>query len=552
MVLGRIQRLSSGADDGGGRGEKDFLYRPGYIVLHEDAVWSKERKGNVPVFGRQSIQDPNRKKPRSMDQNEVKSEEMLIWSREGKVLRGNAKSDGEAGSTKSFPLPVDRKVFTFLRNIKRHYQGKQARLPMDRKGRKCIPRSQEDDFRPTGSNNALPERNFVCILSDIKRGSKCSAIVKMALALRHSSRRFRRYFEAHPITVITDQPIKQILSKADTSGQLAPYAVELGAYNITYEPCNAIKGQVLVDFINEIPVGSNAIAPLQSHYKIDQQKDYKKEWTLYTDGVASAKGSGAVVEKEGETWMTPIINGLERGTWSEDQNEARALRMKISQYVMEEGVLIKRSYLMPMIWYVGQLQANYVVREIHMGACSMNLKAILVVAKAIRQGVLHANDAPRRKRSNTQMRLIPDPLSNSKIAQNLDDINHGTLTILSIGNGLISAKINMPTHRTMMIKEGDDNEEEMKLNLDLLTEKREAAAIRKAKYKTKVEQYYNKKVRPMSFKVGDYVYRKNEASRVANLGKLGSKWGGPYLIVEAYQNGSYKLRTMDDREVPNV
>ncbi|GJT35496.1 reverse transcriptase domain-containing protein [Tanacetum coccineum] len=40
---------------------------------------------------------------------------------------------------------------------------------------------------------------------------------KMALALRHVSRRLRRYFEAHPITVITDQPIKQILSKADTS-----------------------------------------------------------------------------------------------------------------------------------------------------------------------------------------------------------------------------------------------------------------------------------------------------------------------------------------------
>nr|GEU38006.1 reverse transcriptase domain-containing protein [Tanacetum cinerariifolium] len=209
---------------------------------------------------------------------------------------------------------------------------------------------------------------------------------KMALSLRHLSRRFRRYFEAHPITVITDQPIKQILSKADTSGQLAPYAAELGAYNITYEPCNAIKGQVLANFINKIPVDSNAIAPLKSHCKIDQQKDYKKEWTLYTDGVASTKGSGAeyeallaglriakkmsvefvsvkvdsklvasqinetldvpsmdvqeinaVVENEGETWMTPIINGLERGTWPEDQNEARALRMKISQYVMEEG-----------------------------------------------------------------------------------------------------------------------------------------------------------------------------------------------------------------------
>ncbi|GJZ63671.1 hypothetical protein Tco_0620092 [Tanacetum coccineum] len=110
----------------------------------------------------------------------------------------------------------------------------------------------------------------------------------------------------------------------------------------------------------------------------------------------------------------------------------------------------------------------------------------------------------------------------------------------------------MPTHRTMMIKEGEDNEEEIRLNLDILTERREAAAIREAKYKMKMEHYYNKTVRPVSFRVEEYVYQKNEASRVENLGKLGTKCEGPYLLVEAYQNGSYKLRTMNGREVPLV
>ncbi|GKF60155.1 hypothetical protein Tco_0176941 [Tanacetum coccineum] len=45
----------------------------------------------------------------------------------------------------------------------------------------------------------------------------------------------------------------------------------------------------------------------------------------------------------------PIINYLERGVCPEDQNEARALQKKIGQYVMEEGVLFKKSYLMPML-----------------------------------------------------------------------------------------------------------------------------------------------------------------------------------------------------------
>ncbi|GKA83869.1 hypothetical protein Tco_0805464 [Tanacetum coccineum] len=59
-----------------------------------------------------------------------------------------------------------------------------------------------------------------------------------------------------PIRVITDQPINQILNKPKVSGKLAKYAVELGAYNITYVPRNTIKGKGLADFINEISVGT--------------------------------------------------------------------------------------------------------------------------------------------------------------------------------------------------------------------------------------------------------------------------------------------------------
>ncbi|GJY25608.1 reverse transcriptase domain-containing protein [Tanacetum coccineum] len=83
-------------------------------------------------------------------------------------------------------------------------------------------------------------------------------------------------------------------------------------------------------------------------------------------------------------------------------------------------------------------------------------------------------------------------------------------------------------------------------------EKRETAAIREVKYKKNVEQYYNKRVWPMSFKVGDFVYRRNEASRVENQGKLGPNWEGPYRVIEAYNNGSYKLCNMNDREIPRT
>ncbi|GJV24636.1 reverse transcriptase domain-containing protein [Tanacetum coccineum] len=84
--------------------------------------------------------------------------------------------------------------------------------------------------------------------------------------------------------------------------------------------------------------------------------------------------------------MKPIICFLAEGVWPEDKDERWALRMKINQYVLEEGVLFKKGYLVPMLRCVGPLQANYVIREIHMRSCGMHIRARSVMAKAIRQG----------------------------------------------------------------------------------------------------------------------------------------------------------------------
>nr|GEW29201.1 ribonuclease H-like domain-containing protein [Tanacetum cinerariifolium] len=78
-----------------------------------------------------------------------------------------------------------------------------------------------------------------------------------------------------------------------------------------------------------------------------------------------AQEVNTVVEEEGENWMTPIIRCLEEGIWPEDEKEARNLWMKISQYVVEEGALCKKSYLGSMLRCAGPLQATYVIREVH-------------------------------------------------------------------------------------------------------------------------------------------------------------------------------------------
>nr|GEY48905.1 hypothetical protein [Tanacetum cinerariifolium] len=95
-------------------------------------------------------------------------------------------------------------------------------------------------------------------------------------------------------------------------------------------------------------------------------------------------------------------------------------------------------------------------------------------------------------------------------------INGEIPSSLTYGNeAAIPTEIGMPTYQTIQFNEAQ-NEEEMRINLDLIEKRREPAAIREAKYKKKVERYYNKQVRLVSFRVGDFVYRRNEASRVKN------------------------------------
>nr|GEV02201.1 retrotransposable element Tf2 [Tanacetum cinerariifolium] len=61
---------------------------------------------------------------------------------------------------------------------------------------------------------------------------------------------------------------RTILNKAQASGKLVKYSVELGSYNITYEPRNVIEGHVPVDFLSEAS-------------------------TLFTDDASNSKGSRA-------------------------------------------------------------------------------------------------------------------------------------------------------------------------------------------------------------------------------------------------------------------
>ncbi|GJW89259.1 reverse transcriptase domain-containing protein [Tanacetum coccineum] len=208
---------------------------------------------------------------------------------------------------------------------------------------------------------------------------------KLALTLVYAARRLRRYFQAHPIK-----------------------AVELGAYDITYVPRVAVKGQVLADFladtstkINVTPErlytdgasnngGSGAglilIAPDDVEYSYalrlnfsnsNNDAEYEallaglriatemkvKDIYAFVDSKLVASQVEGSYEAKAENMKADALSKLavvqfdhlskevlvEKGILPEDPVDARTLMEKIRNYTMEDGVLYRKSYLVPLM-----------------------------------------------------------------------------------------------------------------------------------------------------------------------------------------------------------
>ncbi|XP_022040678.1 uncharacterized protein LOC110943234 [Helianthus annuus] len=277
-----------------------------------------------------------------------------------------------------------------------------------------------------------------------------------------------------------------ILSKPDVAGRLAKWAIELGGHNILYKPRPAIKGQVLADFISEVPidkiqeceaiqnpvpvfddsvwilhtdgaynddsVGASLclVSPDNHEFTYAIQLDLKNtnneaEYEAFLGGLRLAIKMGAknleahakaliakfqtfkvihinrsenkhadalsklaatrikhlakevrievltnpsiplrhvnIVEVGNPSWMSLVIMFLQHGTLPEGKAEARKIQNNVLNYEMSDGILYRKSYMGPLLRCVDKHDAQYLVREIHVGLCGIHAGPRMVVAK---------------------------------------------------------------------------------------------------------------------------------------------------------------------------
>jgi len=72
---------------------------------------------------------------------------------------------------------------------------------------------------------------------------------KLAFSFVTAAKKVMPYFQAHVIKVLTNYPLKKAMNKLEAARQLIQWVVELSEFNVSYRPKEAIKAQVLADFI---------------------------------------------------------------------------------------------------------------------------------------------------------------------------------------------------------------------------------------------------------------------------------------------------------------
>jgi ribonuclease HI len=124
----------------------------------------------------------------------------------------------------------------------------------------------------------------VYFVSEALAGSKLlySELEKIAYAVIMATRKLRHYFEAHKVTVLTDQPLNDLFINKEASSRIAKWATELSENTIDFGKRSAIKSQVLADFIVD----------WTSPTSVTADEELVPVWEIRCDGAWRRKGAG--------------------------------------------------------------------------------------------------------------------------------------------------------------------------------------------------------------------------------------------------------------------
>jgi hypothetical protein len=118
---------------------------------------------------------------------------------------------------------------------------------------------------------------------------------KLLYALLITSRKLRHYFQAHKIMVPSSFLFGEIIRNCDANDRIVKWSVELGEFEIEFYPKEAIKSQILTDFVSE-----------WTEIQMPPPKERPEHWIMYFNGALNLEGAGVgvlLISPRGEQLM---------------------------------------------------------------------------------------------------------------------------------------------------------------------------------------------------------------------------------------------------------
>jgi hypothetical protein len=146
---------------------------------------------------------------------------------------------------------------------------------------------------------------------------------KLAYSVFTTARKLQQYFAVHPIIVVNEAPLSNILNIPVATGCVSLWGIELSPLDITYEKIKAIKYQVLPDFIAEWLELKNMRPP-----------DLSSVWMMYFDGSKRVQGAGAgvvLISPQGDKLKYVLRMSFLQASNNEAKYEALLHRMKMAK-----------------------------------------------------------------------------------------------------------------------------------------------------------------------------------------------------------------------------
>uniref|UniRef100_A0A2N9HIA7 RNase H type-1 domain-containing protein n=1 Tax=Fagus sylvatica TaxID=28930 RepID=A0A2N9HIA7_FAGSY len=376
-----------------------------------------------------------------------------------------------------------------------------------------------------------------------------------AVLVRETHEGQKPVFFASTMTVLTDLPLKVLLHSLDFFGQVTRWGVHLGSLGVEYKSRTSIKGQVLTDFVTEFQgKGGNSESTNISSPHIEEGSLGMEN--SFVDGASNMRGAGAgaiLVSPEGL-----ILEQAVRLGFLASNNEAEYEALLIG---LRSAIRLGADHLQVFCdsqLVVNHISGEYLARDEWMLPYLSIVKSLLSKFDFVQGfcsdlGIRNFFSSPAYPQANGQAevsnKVILDGIkkrleeAKGRWVEELSSVmwTHRTTrrrstweTPFALAYGVeavIPLEVGLPTTRTTEF-DAEENEDNLRKDLNLLEEKRDMATIRLASYQHQMKRGYDKNIRPKSFQVGDLVLWKVVANtKNPNDGKLGPNWEGLYKVT---------------------